>query len=309
MFARFPIAVIFFGTTLLASCSVSRKIQRLAADHLFNDTVLAGAHTGITVIDAESNKLIYNYQGDKYFVPASNVKIISLYAGLKYLPDSLVALRYRKDRDTLFIVPAGDPTFLHPDFSYQPVFDFLKKQSVPIAVATGNWKAGAWGEGWMWDDFNNGYMAERSAFPIYGNVIRWMQVRDSGSIAAMAREEAFIYSEPDISWKVNFSGDTASEVFSVQRALTENKFFITQGREESAQRDVPFIANGLQSTLELLKDTLGRAVDSSATLVMPDGILYSHPSDSLFKIMMHRSDNFFAEQTLLMALMRSGCTG
>ncbi len=301
MFARFPIAVIFFGTTLLASCSVSRKIQRIAADQLFNDTVLAAAHTGITVADAESNELIYDYQGDKYFVPASNTKIISLYAGLKYLPDSLVALRYRKDNDTLFIVPAGDPTFLHPDFNYQPVFTFLKKQSVPIAVTTGNWKTKAWGEGWMWDDFNNAYMAERSAFPIYGNVIRWMQVRDSGSIAAMAREEAFIYSEPDISWKVNFSGDTASEIFSVQRALTENKFFITQGKEKSAQRDVPFITNGLQSTLELLEDTLGKTVDSSTTLIMSDDIIHSQPSDSLFRIMMHRSDNFFAEQTLLMA--------
>jgi D-alanyl-D-alanine carboxypeptidase/D-alanyl-D-alanine-endopeptidase (penicillin-binding protein 4) len=126
-------------------------------------------------------------------------------------------------------------------------------------------------------------------------------VRDSGSIAAMAREEAFIYSEPDISWKVNFSGDTASEIFSVQRALTENKFFITQGREKNARRDVPFITNGLQSTLELLKDTLGKAIDSSATIINPDGIICSQPSDSLFRIMMHRSDNFFAEQTLLMA--------
>jgi D-alanyl-D-alanine carboxypeptidase/D-alanyl-D-alanine-endopeptidase (penicillin-binding protein 4) len=28
---------------------------------------------------------------------------------------------------------------------------------------------------------------------------------------------------------------------------------------------------------------------------------YSQASDTLFKMMMHRSDNFFAEQTLLMA--------
>lgn len=301
MFTSFRIIIVFFGIIFLASCSVSRKIQRLAADHLFNDTVLAGAHTGIAVIDAESNKLIYNYQGDKYFVPASNVKIISLYAGLKYLPDSLVALRYKEEADSLFVMPTGDPTFLHPDFSFQPAFTFLKKQSKPIAVTTGNQKTEAWGEGWMWDDFNNAYMAERSAFPIYGNVIRWMQVRDSGSIAAMAREEAFIYSEPDISWKVNFSEDTASRIFSVQRALNENQFFITQGREKSARQEVPFITNGLQSTLELLKDTLGRTVDSSATPVSPDNIVCSQPSDSLFRIMMYRSDNFFAEQTLLMA--------
>lgn len=285
----------------LSSCSVSKRINKIARNNLFNDTVLADAHTGIAVFDADANKLIYNYQADKYFVPASNTKIISLYAGMKYLKNSLVGLRYKETADTLFIVPAGDPSFLHPDFSSQPVFDFLKKQSRPIAITTNNWKAKALGEGWMWDDYNDAYMTERSPFPVYGNVIRWIQVRDSGSIAAMAREEAFIYSEPDISWKVNFSGDTAAQVFSVQRSLTENKFFITQGREINAERKVPFITNGLQSALQLLKDSLGKTIDSSTTIIQPDGIVHSQASDSLFKIMMYRSDNFYAEQVLLMA--------
>ena len=284
----------------LSSCSVSKKINKIARENLFNDSVLTDAHTGISVFDSDANKFIYNYQANKYFVPASNTKIISLYAGMKYLPDSLVGLRYKETADTLFIVPSGDPSFLHPDFSSQPVFDFLKKQSKPIAITTNNWKAEALGEGWMWDDFNDAYMTERSSFPVYGNVIRWIQVRDSGSIAAMAREEAFVYSEPDISWKVNFSGDTAAQVFSVRRSLTENKFFITQGREINADRKVPFITNGLQSALELLKDSLGKTIDSSTTIIQPDGIIHSQTSDSLFKIMMYRSDNFFAEQTLLM---------
>ncbi len=284
----------------LSSCSVSKKINKIVRNNLFNDSVLADAHTGIAVFDADANKFIYSYQADKYFVPASNTKIISLYAGMKYLQDSLVGLRYKEMADTLFIVPSGDPAFLHPDFSSQRVFDFLKRQSKPITITTNSWKAEAWGEGWMWDDYNDAYMTERSPFPVYGNVIRWMQVRDSGSIAAMAREEAFIYSEPDISWKVNFSGDTASKIFSVQRALAENKFFITQGREVNAERSVPFITNRFQSALELLKDTLSRTIDSTTTVIQPDGIIHSQPSDSLFKIMMYRSDNFFAEQVLLM---------
>lgn len=301
MFTSIRTVLLFFGIIFLTSCSVSRHIQQLADKNLFNDAVLTNAHTGIAVFDVEANKFIYNYQADKYFVPASNTKIISLYAGMKYLPDSIIGLRYKETTDTLFITASGDPSFLHPDFSNQPVFDFLKKQSKPIAITTNNRKVQALGEGWMWDDYNDAYMTERSAFPIYGNVIRWIQVRDSGSIAAMAREEAFIYSEPDISWKVNFSGDTAAQVFSVQRSFTENKFFITQGREINAERKVPFITNGLQSALELLKDSLGKTIDSSTAVIQPDGIVYSQPSDSLFKIMMYRSDNFFAEQILLMA--------
>ena len=89
------IVVLFFGIISLASCSVSRNIQQLADKNLFNDSVLADAHTGIAVFDAEANKFIYNYQADKYFVPASNTKIISLYAGMKYLPDSIIGLLYK----------------------------------------------------------------------------------------------------------------------------------------------------------------------------------------------------------------------
>ena len=40
------------------------------------------AHTGISLYDAGAGRYLYNYQGDKYFVPASNTKLFSLYAGL-----------------------------------------------------------------------------------------------------------------------------------------------------------------------------------------------------------------------------------
>lgn len=293
--------LVFACPFLLYSCSVSHRIQKLAQKELLNDSVLANGHTGITIFDAKDNRPIYDYQGDKYFVPASNTKIISLYTGLKYLGDSLPGLAYRDGKDTLYVTATGDPSFLHPDFTKQPVFYFLKQQSKPIAMTNYNWQSEAWGSGWMWDDYNSAYMAERSPFPIYGNVIRWIQIRDSGSISALARNESFIYSEPDINWKVNFSEDTGAIKFAADRAFTENKFFITQGKEPYMTIDVPFITNGFNSALDLLKDSLGKTVELTTTTMQPQSIIHSQPADSLFRPMMHRSDNFFAEQTLLMA--------
>jgi D-alanyl-D-alanine carboxypeptidase/D-alanyl-D-alanine-endopeptidase (penicillin-binding protein 4) len=55
--------------------------------------------------------------------------------------------------------------------------------------------------------------------------------------------------------------------------------------------------------LQLLSDTLKTKVELVHTKFdrSPDVVkVYSQPTDSLLKIMMHRSDNFFAEQTLLM---------
>ena len=53
---------------------------------------LQTAHIGISIFDPAANKYLYNYQGDKYFVPASNTKLPTCYAAMKYLGDSLVGL-------------------------------------------------------------------------------------------------------------------------------------------------------------------------------------------------------------------------
>ncbi len=59
----------------------------------------ADVHTGIAVSD-HAQTFIYTYQADKYFTPASNIKIISLLPGLKYLGDSLPALTIPKAANT-----------------------------------------------------------------------------------------------------------------------------------------------------------------------------------------------------------------
>ena len=55
---------------------------------------LQTAHVGISIYEPATNKYWYDYQGDKYFVPASNTKIPTCYAAMKYLGDSLVGLKY-----------------------------------------------------------------------------------------------------------------------------------------------------------------------------------------------------------------------
>ncbi|MBX3242809.1 MAG: D-alanyl-D-alanine carboxypeptidase [Chitinophagaceae bacterium] len=294
-------ALVFLALGLLTSCTASRNVQQKVIDSIVADSTLQDAHVGIAVYDPGKKEFIYQHQANKYFVPASNMKIISLYAGLKYLPEKLEGIYYRETADTIYIQPTGDPTFLHPDFSEQPVLDFLRKQDKPIAVNNGTWSSAALGRGWAWSDYGAGYMAERSVFPVYGNVIRWTQTRDSGSLRALVQQEAFIYSEPDIDWKVRFSTDTAAESFSVSRAYNDNEFFITQGKETNITREVAFLTDGLKSSLELLGNELEKEVFTTTTPVVSGTVIYSQPADSMFKRMMYRSDNFYAEQTLLMA--------
>jgi D-alanyl-D-alanine carboxypeptidase/D-alanyl-D-alanine-endopeptidase (penicillin-binding protein 4) len=298
-------------TSVLVSCSVQRQIGREAKSILFNNEKLSHAHIGISVFDPLANKYIYNYQGEKYFVPASNTKIFSCYAGLKYLGDSLPGIRYTENDTAVYLFPTGDPTLLHKDFKQHPVIDFLKRHPKSLYITEQFWRTQAFGSGWAWNDYNESYMAERSPLPVYGNVIRWIQERtEEENKDSMAFDQSLsIYSLPEVNWKVRFTTELTKKSFSVQRNKSDNIYEITEGTEEKKEEEIPFVTNGLQAAIELLQDTIYKSIISTplpaSNLLQPERgstkIIRSQPTDSVLKPMMHRSDNFFAEQVLLMA--------
>jgi serine-type D-Ala-D-Ala carboxypeptidase/endopeptidase (penicillin-binding protein 4) len=273
---------------------------------------LRTAHVGVYVYDDSSKKVIADYQSDKYFVPASNTKLFSLYAGMKYLGDSLVGIKYFETDTAIMVFPTGDPSLLHPDFQSQPVIEFLKKTPKKIYLADQFWQETALGQGWAWDDYNDDYSVERSQFPVYGNFIRWTQQKSPFRSNAAFPETATVSSSPEILWPVRFSTDSLPKEFLVKRLSDSNVFTIRLGDEADISQDVPFITNDMSSAAELLKDTIGKKVNIYKipfdefrkgwhTTIYPDQhAINSRPADSVFVPMMYRSDNFFAEQTLLM---------
>src|SRR5215470_10572074 len=91
-----PIFTFCFSLFTLYSCSIQKQISKSATQLVLKDSSLTTAHVGITIFEPATNKYWFNYQGDHYFVPASNTKIPTCYAAMKYLGDSLVGLRYIK---------------------------------------------------------------------------------------------------------------------------------------------------------------------------------------------------------------------
>lgn len=307
-----------FILLLFVACSPQRFINKEVTESLLKNASLQNAHVGISLYDPAEKKYLYNYQGEKFFVPASNTKIVTCYAAMKYLGDSLTGIRYRRYGNDLLLMPTGDPTFLHSDYLNQPVINFLRSADRPLMITGENWKENALGAGWSWGDYNASYMVERSPLPVYGNVLHWVQENSDGSTVENDFEKTpFIYSIPEMNWKVRFNTDSSRRNFYVQRDRDENVFHITQGNEKLKEQDVPFVTHGLQSALELLADTVGKPIKSFEEHVAdavgragkreialaPMGRIESvksQPTDSVLKPMMHRSDNFFAEQTLLM---------
>ncbi len=297
----------YTGTCLLllvvfASCSPAARIGR-AAKPVLEDSALSRAHVGISIYDPAKNKVLYEHQANKFFVPASNTKLFTMYAGMKYLGDSIAGIRYFENDTAVFLLPTGDPGFLHSDYDRHPVLDFLQQVKKPLYLDDSRWKTSPFGTGWSWGDYNASYAPERSAFPAWGNTIRWVK-ESSGKAAANEHEfdqSVSIYSIPDIDWPVRFDPESQRGRFYVLRDQTENNFLIRQGSDSVGSQSVPYMTNGSQAVLELLNANYNLNIQPGSLPGTPQtSVIYSRHTDSLLKPLMHRSDNLYAEQVMLM---------
>ena len=291
----------------LASCSVSKQISKQANATLLNDSAISKGHIGISIYEPATNTYWYNYNADKYFIPASNTKLFTLYAGMKYLGDSLVGLRYQTNtsyNDTwVAFQVTGDPTFLHPDFKNQPVYNFFKKNSTHLSIVRDfNFKSQALGKGWAWDDYNEDYMVERSGFPINGNLVTFSIQSDT----IHAVPEIFNLKEYSSISTWNANQPNWGMSFKIWKNRSGNYFQTIYSPDTNPLKEskIPFKTDDNNFIIKILENILGSEMGRSRSTGQYNrfqNILHSQPSDSLFKPMMHRSDNFFAEQTLLMA--------
>ena len=287
----------------LSSCSITKEISTQAETLLIRDSAISPGFIGISIYEPAVNKYWYNYNATKYFTPASNTKLFSLYAGLKYLGDSLPGIQYTTINDTVFVLPTGDPTLLHPDFTDQPVAGFLKNAHLPIIFSSANWKVEKFGPGWAWDDYNDDYMAERNALPVYGNLMT-VNFKHADSKDTARLYQLDLLSPTAIFNEIRYHPDNTLSNTLIKRQPDNNNLdvFFSQ-RKTSFQKQIPFITNGISTALQILHAAYPM-VNSAKSIWKGNLSAYkmirSRPSDSLFRPMMHNSDNFFAEQTLLM---------
>ena len=267
-----------FIVLFFANCT-STKLTRTLVKKV-NASFYDNQFTGIYVYDVKANKVLYNYNGEKYFTPASNVKIFTLFTGLTMLSDSIPAFKYAVHKDTITIQGTGDPAFLHNYFKDSTAFKLAEKFA-KVNLITNNISDKRYGPGWAWEDFDTYFSAERSAFPIYGNVVT---VQNEDSIFV---QPAFY--QPKIKITDNFYG----------RDEFKNNFYFRKDRK--SQTEIPML---IDSTLisNLWNELLPNKVSLLQTsAIKPMKIAYSVPSDSLYKRMMEVSDNFLAEQILILA--------
>lgn len=282
------------GILLISSCSSSRKLTSETDSTLQEFHAFKTGFTGIMVYDPALKKVIYEHNSDKYFTPASNTKLFTFYAGLKILGDSAPAIKYTVRNDSLIFKGTGDPSLLYDQFESARVLDFLKNRNENLFYSPPTFTEEHFGPGWSWDDYNYYYSVERAAMPIYGNYVAFDFDPDK-DIPAVKPQFFSQFLRKDSLATGNYPG--------VTRERHGNNFkYHHQPGAEKRSRVVPFIHTS-QLLAKLLSDTLDKPV-----AVLEPGIadfqegkmIYSTPMDSLYKRMLQISDNFIAEQILLM---------
>ena len=277
---------------LLAACSPVKKLAvgQDIQDILRKSEVFSQHHTGFSLYDIADNSFVVTHNANLLFTPASNTKLLTMYAAMQSFQDSIPALLYQELENGVIVQPIGDPTFLLEDYNRQQAYQFLRQQDT-IRIHLQEPPA-PYGSGWAWDDYLYGFQAQRSWWPIYGNRIK------------ISREDSTVLITPN--FFQDFTSIEMGDDTRVSRDVRFNAFQVGIDDTTQFEKRIPFV-HDKDLLLALLSDTLRsqKFLLSTQPLVNPDTI-YSQHIDTVLARMLKPSDNFLAEQLLLQSAWKQG---
>jgi D-alanyl-D-alanine carboxypeptidase/D-alanyl-D-alanine-endopeptidase (penicillin-binding protein 4) len=200
--------------------------------------------------------------------------------------------------DSLLFRGTGDPTLLHGDVPSGRAYAFLRNWPGQLFLCQTPYAEPAYGPGWTWDDFPYYFQPERGTFPIYGHTVRFYYRKPGQAPVVQPR-----YFRP----MVQQAPRSATSPDHVRREIEANQYtWYPAARtwtDESPFRTSPDLL------LKLLADTLHHQVQATTWRLRPGEqpqVLRGLPVDSLYRRTIRVSDNFLAEQLLLLCSAQLG---
>lgn len=154
-------------------------------NQILDDSILSNAHVGVCIFSLKNDRIVYEYNGQKLFVPASNQKILTTGAALYYLGANFkyttrFKMRGRIDSSTLIgdiiLEGSGDPTIRNWDFLERWV-NILRDLGVhtivgDVIVDDHVFSPERLPIGWAWHYLDARYGTEVSAFSFNENTVK-----------------------------------------------------------------------------------------------------------------------------------------
>lgn len=280
---------------LVSIYSANSQDIRLIQSLLENSPVLKSHFFGFSLYDIEQNRFLMGSNEDKHFTPASNTKIFTLFTALKNIGDSIPAIKYIEKGDSLLFWGTGDPTFLHPKLDSGKVYNFLSKTNKKLFYVGGvPTEEPFYRMGWAMEDYEEYYQPEITAFPIYGNVVTFGSIRHRLTVFPV-RFQFFVATDPTIG---------EPNRFHIHRKFNENTFLMNNAKiPNNYVNQKPFKYSD-ELCIQLLQDTLQKQVEF-IQYPKPAEVktLFSVATRDVLREMMLVSDNFLAEQLMMVAAM------
>ncbi|MCU0446519.1 MAG: D-alanyl-D-alanine carboxypeptidase [Microscillaceae bacterium] len=276
----------------MAGCQASYvKSPRQLRQLLQNHPSFRHSFHGLCLYDLDKKSYIFDYQADKYFTPASNTKLFTFWAGLKLLPAQIPALWYARRADSLIFWGTGSPLLLNPDLRDTLAYQFLKNSPEKLFYSPANFRDQHLGYGWTWDAYSYYYSTEKSDLPIYANNV----------IIQSSPTLPLVVNPPIFKDSIQQKNNEKPQLWEATRHLSHNQIALQKHEQDTVWASVPMRVSPAL-TQKLLTDTLKKPVGLVAKPLTKDAqMLYTLATDSLYKTMLQVSDNFMAEQILLMA--------
>jgi D-alanyl-D-alanine carboxypeptidase/D-alanyl-D-alanine-endopeptidase (penicillin-binding protein 4) len=276
---------------------MSRKALNQLDQRVEGSPVFREIFSGFALYDPASRTVLYEHEADKYYTPASNTKLFTLYTALRVLGDSIPQFRYEEGPGYTVIQGTGYPSFMHPDFP--PDTGMISKlRSLPgnLYFSSDNYQDSRFGPGWSWADFGYYYQVEKSAFPIYGSILRAeADTLERHFTVHPAEMEHRLYYDPTLDKypRPRMARQEQANLIAYNRAVDTGAYF---------RYDIPLYRVQDHTPL-FLSQVLDRDVLS---FTFPKGdtlgefhTVYGTLPDTVLRKFMQESDNFLAEQLLL----------
>ncbi|RZL32121.1 MAG: peptidase S13, partial [Pedobacter sp.] len=289
-YVKYQLPLLIALICLFLGCSADRVLSRKVASAFKNSELIKQYQVGFALYNSESEKMVFSHDASKQFTPASNTKLFTFYAALKMIPDSMPSLRYIEKNDSLIFWGTGDPSFLQSVLKDKTAYNFLLAGNKKLFFAPGRYTGNFFGAGWAWDDYNDYYQAEINDLPLLDNTV-WVKGNARGGFSVTPKN----FSACFIKDSTKTTGD-----FFIKRKFNTNEFDYNAVTVKSDYtQQIPFKVSPA-TTVGLLADTLHKSVEL-INMKMPSNAktLYGTSRDSVLKAMLLPSDNFIAEQLLL----------
>lgn len=281
----YPVFLFLSFVTSFSFAQLNREQYETLEKAVGDQSFFANHLSGFELYDLDSQIVIFERNSEQRFIPASTTKLFTLFSSLVILNDSTQTLRYVTKDDTIHIWGSGDPSWNYKDL-FQPDIKALVSPYQTVVFSDANQDAPAFGYGWQWDDYYYNYSAERTSLPIYGNLV---QVKKSGNrpIVSPARFQSSVF-------------PTNRTIRELERDFHSNKFYYNPSNFRGGEEFIPFIYSP-----ELFTELASQATGKT-WIYKADSLPKTHkewrgaPLAPILKEMMLESDNFLAEQLMLM---------